>query len=423
MSSSIVSLNPRVNRRYLMADSASEIFLAVDVEGKASPTTGASVAELALAIDRSGSMAKQGKMEHAKDAAIHLLESLEDRDHLTLITFAGKVTTELSRGSKEDVAKLAQAVTKLSADGWTDLYGAVVRGLAELTKDGIDASEGVVRRIVLITDGLPTKGKSKVSDFVKLAERVGEAGISVTALGIGGDYNEEILSALAFSSGGVWRHIRHPSEIRGMFARELESMKTTILVRPELRLELMAGAELSEAYKVTPMLNKLEDLPMTDGSYVVSLGDVARGGMESLVFRLHLPPRSGGEFRIAKVALLNGGTSVDEDVVVRYTVDPTLCEEETDPYPRMLLAASQGTVLLRSSVSTGDETLLNRATEVLKTALDDSEAETVVMDNALLRDTVAVFNEAYQTTVVNRKTLSAEDKKILKAKTTVIARE
>jgi len=80
-------------------------------------------------------------------------------------------------------------------------------------------------------------------------------------------------------------------------------------------------------------------------------------------------------------------------------------------------------VLLRRAVSTGDETLLNRATEVLKTALDDSEAETVVMDNALLRDTVAVFNEAYQTTVVNRKTLSAEDKKILKAKTTVIARE
>src|SRR5437762_8000103 len=84
--------------------------------------------------------------------------------------------------------------------------------------DGLDAAfrqareaskvPGAVHRVILLTDGNPTVGRTDGKDFVTLAQGIREGGITITAIGIGTDYNDSLLQKIAESGGGLWHHIK-----------------------------------------------------------------------------------------------------------------------------------------------------------------------------------------------------------------------
>src|SRR2546430_17380805 len=62
-------------------------------------------------------------------------------------------------------------------------------------------------RVLLLTDDNPTVGKTDGREFITLAQGIREAGITITAIGIGTDYNEQLLEKIAEGGGGLWHHI------------------------------------------------------------------------------------------------------------------------------------------------------------------------------------------------------------------------
>src|SRR6266704_2566760 len=66
---------------------------------------------------------------------------------------------------------------------------------------------GTVKRVILLTDGNPTVGRTDAKEFITLAQNMREAGITITAIGIGNDYNETLLEKVAEAAGGLWHHI------------------------------------------------------------------------------------------------------------------------------------------------------------------------------------------------------------------------
>lgn len=139
--------------------------------------------------------------------------------------------------------------------------------------------------------------------------------------------------------------------------------------------------------------------------------------------KVRVPARPKGRYRIAQVELASAEGVMPCDVVVTYTDDSSLYSKESDPYPRVLLLTSQGTILLREGVSSSDETVISQAQTILKGALSDPNALTVVKTNELAKDLVARFNNSYEATVIKMGVLSEEEKKQVISETTIIKKE
>ena len=177
-----------LNREYVKAGSKAELHLAVDISPPSAPPA-PQVPEIvkplnvSLTIDRSGSMREENKIENAKLAALQLIQSLKPTDYVSLITFADKAQVDVNARPASDFSYFQHAISSIKANGLTDIYAALKASFDEAAyvSRGIWGTDRPVSRIILLTDGEPTKGKDKVADFIDLCSQYG---ISVTALGL-----------------------------------------------------------------------------------------------------------------------------------------------------------------------------------------------------------------------------------------------
>jgi Ca-activated chloride channel family protein len=226
-----VDLICTLNRRYIPPDKGQKLFLKIDIN----PTggTGESLpVAVCLLIDRSGSMVGK-KLRSAKEGACNLVVQLTNRDYCGVVTFESKVAIVVPGQFVRNPQLFEDKIKEISLGGTTELY----RGLEaafEVLQGSLEFEHGLgsVRRIILLSDGQPTDDRFE-SEYRSLARLMREMGISITALGIGKDYNEDLLSALAEESGGMWYHITSPERIPVIFSKELDNMKTVVLSRPE----------------------------------------------------------------------------------------------------------------------------------------------------------------------------------------------
>jgi hypothetical protein len=206
-----------------------------------------------------------------------------------------------------------------------------------------------------------------------------------------------------------------------IFSEELNEMKTIVMLKPELTILPISGAEIADIHKVRPVLDLIKNPEVRDGKFVLPLGDIVGGQPQNVVVKMLLPPRPDGKYRIAQAQLIGGGkTPISREVVVNYTSDPALYTKETDPYPRVLLLTSQGTILLRQGVASGDETKISQAQTILKRTMNDPNAVTVVKTNELTKDMVTRFNNSLEATIIKKGNLTEEEKKKVISETTVL---
>src|SRR3989442_2287620 len=99
---------------------------------------------------------------------------------------------------------------------------------------------GTVNRVLLLTDGNPTVGKTDGREFVTLAQGMREAGITITAIGIGTDYNEQLLGKIAEPGGGLWHQIVDAlANLPQIFQDQPAQLAVTALSYPELKASIM----------------------------------------------------------------------------------------------------------------------------------------------------------------------------------------
>jgi Ca-activated chloride channel homolog len=419
-----IGLNVILNRTNLQSNTKAAAFLAIDIIPPQVTSTAYSTRPLnvCIAIDCSYSMNDENKLVNAKVATIQLIQSLKPTDLVTLVSFAGRERVEVSAHPARDTLFFNTLINSLKLRYSTNISSALQACLKEISEQQSSFAETPLNKIILLTDGRPNAGKRKLEDFVSICEEIRSNNISVTTLGLGSDYNEELLSAISSITGGLWYHVTDASNLPMLFDEELMSMKTVIMLKPEITIEPMLGTEIVELYKVRPILDIIK-AETKKGKYVIPLGDITGGQPQNLVAKISLPPKSKGNYTIAQVKLSGGKTTLTRDVVATYTNNPTLYSKETDPYPRVLLMTSQGTILLRQGVSSGEETIINQAQTILKRTMNDPNAVTVVHSNELTKILVNRFNESYEQTIIKKGNLSEEEKKKVISETTIIKKK
>lgn len=194
---------------------------------------------LAVVLDTSGSMSGE-KIEDAKRSVLRLLSDMRDEDEIAVVRYSdtSELIQPLARVGNVRPA-LAARIRQLDAGGGTNIPGGLSHGLRSLE----ESSKGRVRRIVLVSDGLDgTRAQAEA-----LARSSFSSGITVSSLGIGLDFDESYMGAVAQSGHGNFAFVKDGNSLAGFLKRELEETATTTVENMRFDLHLAPGMRFVSA--------------------------------------------------------------------------------------------------------------------------------------------------------------------------------
>ncbi len=194
---------------------------------------------LTLILDRSGSMSGD-KISKARDAAITALRMLGPQDLFSLVIYDHNVHTLIPPQSAANSERLEAQIRNIRVGGNTALFGAVSQGAAEIRKN---LEQNFVHRVVLLSDGLANVGPSSPNDLARLGAALLKEGISVTTIGIGHGFNEDLMSQLADRSDGNHYFVESSVDLPRIFAAELGDVLSVAARRISIDLETPAGVQ------------------------------------------------------------------------------------------------------------------------------------------------------------------------------------
>ena len=248
---------------------------------------------LSLVLDKSGSMSGK-KIQNLRHAAKLVVDRLGPEDTISIVAFSDRKYLIAKSQQVVDQQDLKRKIDRIRDGGGTAISGGMGQGLAELDKA---LSPDRVSRMLLLTDG-QTFGDEK--QCLKLGKKAGKSGVVVNALGLGDDWNEDLLDEIAEASGGVADFIDSPDKIVAFFEQAVKSMQDTVVQNAQLVLRLASGVTPRQVWQVLPMISNLGYRPLSDRDVQVELGELEKGQPRSLLVELLISPRPAGSYRIAQ---------------------------------------------------------------------------------------------------------------------------
>jgi Ca-activated chloride channel homolog len=280
---------------------------------------------LALALDRSGSMEGE-PLRYAQQACAHIIDLLDADDVLTIVTFAEDVDVLVPARRVVNRDLLKQHVLRIVPGNTTNLYDGMVVAANQVASV---MSPGMVNRVLLLTDGEPTAGIKDFHSIVGQAAEQKSRGITVTALGFGPEYNEELLAGIARRTAGNYYYISRPELLPEVFRSELMALMSLVARDATLRIRPAKWNRVRQVYG-----HRLE---FTADGVEVPLADLEQGSAMTLLAEMDFGPRPTGEFRAAVVEMEFESTATGRrerltaDAVWTFTNEPAEAASSADP--------------------------------------------------------------------------------------------
>jgi Ca-activated chloride channel family protein len=251
--------------------------------------------DLALVVDTSGSM-EGAKIQAARASARTLVQRLADGDVISVDTFSDHARTLVPPVvlTPETRARVLSAIAELGTGGSTNM----AEGL-ELAEMHVAQAphDHPVRRIVMISDGQANVGLSSPQALGELAQRSLALGAQVTSLGVGLDYDERTLDAIAERTSGRLFHIGDPREMTATLEHEIDLLAATVADQASIEIVPAPGVVLVgvEGARVEGAAN---------GAVRIPLGTLYAGQHREALVRMRLTESaSGGQRALASVRL------------------------------------------------------------------------------------------------------------------------
>ena len=299
---------------------------------------------ISLVIDRSGSMDGE-PLEYAKRACEYVVDLLEPNDILSVVTFAehADVIMPARRVVNKQVVK--DYINRIFTGNTTNLYDGLVVGCQQVASV---KNENTLNRVILLTDGEPTAGTKDFASIVaQVAEQKGR-GITVTALGFGPDYNEELMAGIARRAGGNYYHVARPELLPDVFRKELDTLVRITARNLRLRVHTPFGVKVKQVYGQQPTFgNRVAE---------ITLSDIERDSGISSLWEFEITARPSAKYRIAKADLLyddalTGRTEkLTADAVVQFTGDESRISAGVDQRVRNEITVAQSARILDKTV-------------------------------------------------------------------------
>lgn len=179
---------------------------------------------LSIVLDKSGSMQGQ-KMQQAKQAAIMAVERLSSQDIVSIVAYDDTVEVVWPATRVTDRRSIMNAIRRIDANGSTALFAGVSKGAGEVRKF---LEKQNVNRVILLSDGLANVGPKTPHELGQLGISLGKEGISVTTIGLGLGYNEDLMTDLAGYSDGNHSFAENATDLAQIFDRELQNALSVV---------------------------------------------------------------------------------------------------------------------------------------------------------------------------------------------------
>ena len=295
--SNIINLDWQTNKEYFLANSESQLaYVLLEIKPQLSAKSARQPLNLGLVLDRSGSM-KGEKIENVRQAVCKIIDQLNETDILSVVIFNDEVELLIPSQPVADKEYLKNIVNQLVHRGGTTISKGMRVGLDEISSH---LDESRINRMILLTDG-QTYGDE--DECCILAQEAAAQNIAVTALGVGDEWNDEMVDAIAKYSQGKSDYIESPDDIIKYFSDEVATFQDTVIQRALLTLRLTEGTTPRRIFRIIPLIADLGYAPISENDIIVELNDLTNKTGQKLLVELLLPPRPTGNFRLAQAEL------------------------------------------------------------------------------------------------------------------------
>jgi Ca-activated chloride channel family protein len=317
-----IQLSCTLNKPYLPVLKTQQLaYVYIEIQAAEGVVDVKSPLNISLVLDKSGSM-EGDKIKNLRQAAKNAVDLLDTEDQVSIIAFSDRVFTIAASTTADDKEDLKRQIDRIRDGGGTAMSGGMRRGMTELDK-GISPDR--LNRMLLLTDG-QTYGDEE--QCVELGTEMGTKGIVIQALGLGDDWNEDLLDQVAEASGGGADFIETADEISDYFQDAVQRMQATIVQNAQLILRLTNGVVPRQVWRVLPIIENLGYQPLSDEDVQVPLGEVDKDQGSALLIELLIAPRPEGRFRVAQAevnydvpALSLVGEKAKVDILIDFTAD------------------------------------------------------------------------------------------------------
>jgi Ca-activated chloride channel homolog len=366
---------------------------------------------VSFVLDRSGSM-KGDKMERVRQATSMAIDLLDAKDIVSVVIFDHRTEVLIPAGPVTDKRQAQDRINRIRDAGGTKIAPALEKGLREIEKD----RSGGIRRLLLLTDG-QTENED---ECLRRAEDAGRMGVPLTALGVGKDWNEDLMIEMANRSGGTADYIARPDEITEYFQNTVQRAQNTVIQNSVVNLRLVQGISPRAVWQVTPLINNMGYRPVSDRDVSVPLGELETGQGRTLLVELLVDPRPVGTYRVGQAevsydvpALSIVGERTRADVMLTFSADQAEIAQVNPGVMNIVEKVSAFKLQTRAlqDLSQGD---VSGATQKLKSAVTRLLSQGEVELAQTMQQEIANLEQSGQLSSEGQKTIKFQGRKTVR---------
>lgn len=257
---STLSLKAMLNRKYI-AKGKQTLCLLIEILANDMPLVSRRLPlNLSFVLDRSGSMTGE-KLEYTKQAVRYALDHLTPEDKASIVVYDQEVQVLSEAGAVTYKDSLKGIISQVYPGGSTNLSGGMIQGYRQVMQH---RKNGQVDRVLLLTDGLANVGVTDPALLAAKATSMRESGVSVTTIGVGADFNEDLLTAIAEGSGGNYYYIDSPERIPDIFTDELKELLSVVGQNVEVAFKSAAGVKVNKVWGYKSKGDQVVEMALPD---------------------------------------------------------------------------------------------------------------------------------------------------------------
>jgi len=319
-----------------------------------------------LVVDRSTSM-RGDRMDMVKANITQFFKLLKPQDMISVVTFSDRAEVVIPPSRPADLSRMENRINLIQTGGGTEILRGLETGLAQLK---VAKGLRMLRQLILLTDG-HTYGDEQ--NCFELAKEAAENGISISALGLGHEWNDAFLDRLTSLSGGNTTFVTSPKDLYTFLEEKLKALTTVYARRITFEFKSTPSIEMRYAFRINPEVGPLQT------NSPIAIGDLLFGKSLVILFEFLLPPLPHD---LDKVLLAEGRLVMElpnkegHDVRMPMRINRTVAVgPELDFPPAPIIEAMSHLSLYRlqekarMEVSTGNATRATRHLQYLATHL------------------------------------------------------
>jgi Ca-activated chloride channel family protein len=233
-----VRLDVQLGTPVLLAGSSQRAFLKVGLTGfPLEAGEERTPVNVSIVLDRSGSMSGE-KIRKAREAAIMAVDRLGPDDIVSVVAYNHSVQVLVPATKVRNRGEIYREINRVFSSGNTALFAGVSKGAYEVRKF---IERNRVNRVILLSDGLANVGPSSPGELGNLGWSLAKEGISVTTIGLGHGYNEDLMFELARNSDGNHAFAENASDLARIFSYEFGDVLSVVAREVEVTIRCAPG--------------------------------------------------------------------------------------------------------------------------------------------------------------------------------------